>query len=34
VVGLATAPDHALTVDEFNTDDYGRKALAWYPGGF
>ena len=34
VVGLATAPDYALTVDEFNTDDYGPKALAWYTSGF
>jgi hypothetical protein len=34
VVGLATAPDYALTVDEFNTDDYGPKALAWYTTGF
>ena len=33
VVGLATAPDYALTVDEFNTDDYGPKALAWYTSG-
>jgi hypothetical protein len=30
VVGLATAADYGLTVDEFNTDDYGPKALAWY----
>jgi hypothetical protein len=28
VVGLATAADYGLTVDEFNTDDYGPKALA------
>ena len=34
VVGLATAGDYALTVDEFNTDDYGPKALAWYTSGF
>jgi hypothetical protein len=34
VIGLATAPDYALTVDEFNTDDYGPKALAWYTSGF
>jgi hypothetical protein len=30
VVGLATAANYGLTVDEFNTDDYGPKALAWY----
>ena len=34
VVGLATAADYPLTVDEFNTDDYGPKALAWYTSGF
>jgi hypothetical protein len=34
VVGLATAADYGLTVDEFNTDDYGPKALAWYTSGF
>jgi hypothetical protein len=34
VVGLATAGDYGLTVDEFNTDDYGPKALAWYTSGF
>jgi hypothetical protein len=34
VVGLATAADYGLTVDEFNTDDYGPKALAWYASGF
>jgi hypothetical protein len=28
--GLATAADYGLTLDEFNTDDYGPKALAWY----
>jgi hypothetical protein len=28
-VGLLTAADYGLTVDEFNTDDYGPKALAW-----
>jgi hypothetical protein len=33
-LGLATAGDYALTVDEFNTDDYGPKALAWYTSGF
>jgi hypothetical protein len=34
VVGFVTAPDYGLTVDEFNTDDYGPKALAWYTSGF
>jgi hypothetical protein len=34
VLGLATATNYALTVDEFNTDDYGPKALAWYTSGF
>jgi hypothetical protein len=34
VVGLATASDYGLSVDEFNTDDYGPKALAWYTSGF
>jgi hypothetical protein len=23
-----------MTIDEFNTDDYGPKALAWYTSGF
>jgi hypothetical protein len=34
VLGLATASDYGFTVDEFNTDDYGPKALAWYTSGF
>ncbi|MEA2989994.1 MAG: hypothetical protein QOG83_2705 [Alphaproteobacteria bacterium] len=34
VIGLATAGDYGMTVDEFNTDDYGPKALAWYTSGF
>lgn len=34
VIGLATAGDYGITVDEFNTDDYGPKALAWYTSGF
>jgi hypothetical protein len=34
VLGLATAADYGLTVDEFNADDYGPKALAWYTSGF
>ena len=34
VVGIATAGDYGITIDEFNTEDYGRKALAWYTSGF
>ena len=34
VIGLATARDYGFTVDEFNTDGYGPKALAWYVSGF
>src|SRR5687767_12651685 len=34
VIGLATAGDYGISVDEFNADDYGPKALAWYTSGF
>lgn len=34
VIGVATAGDYGITIDEFNTEDYGRKALAWYTSGF
>jgi len=34
MVGMATAGDYGITIDEFNTEDYGRKALAWYTSGF
>ena len=34
ILGLATAADYGITVDEFNADDYGPKALAWYTSGF
>ena len=34
VTGLATASHYGMTIDEFNTDDYGPKALAWYTSGF
>jgi hypothetical protein len=34
VIGLATAGHYGMTIDEFNTDDYGPKALAWYTSGF
>jgi hypothetical protein len=33
-LGLATASHYGFTIDEFNTDDYGPKALAWYTSGF
>src|SRR5215212_9038357 len=33
-IGLATAPDYGISIDEFNADDYGPKALAWYTSGF
>ena len=34
VIGLATASDYGITVDEWNADDYGTKSLAWYVSGF
>src|SRR5215475_15678346 len=34
VIGLATAADYGLSTDEFNTDEYGPKALAWYTSVF
>ncbi|WP_024508957.1 hypothetical protein [Bradyrhizobium sp. ARR65] len=34
VIGLVTAADYGVSTDEFNTDDYGPKALAWYTSGF
>jgi hypothetical protein len=34
VAGAVTAGDYGITIDEFNTEDYGRKALAWYTSGF
>lgn|GEM_PF-670120 len=33
-IGLATASDYGVTIDEFNANDYGPKALAWYTSGF
>src|SRR6478672_12173794 len=33
-IGLATASDYGISTDEFNVDDYGPKALAWYTSGF
>jgi hypothetical protein len=34
VIGLVTARNYGVTIDEFNTEDYGPKALAWYTSGF
>src|SRR5262244_1034868 len=34
VVGISTAGDYGVTIDEFNANDYGPKALAWYTSGF
>ena len=34
VLGLSTAADYGISIDEFNADDYGPKALAWYTSGF
>lgn len=34
LIGLVTASDFGFTIDEFNADDYGPKALAWYTSGF
>src|SRR4051812_7352754 len=33
-IGLAMASDYGISIDEFNADDYGPKALAWYTSGF
>jgi hypothetical protein len=33
-VALWTVGDYAITVDEFNADDYGSKSLAWYTSFF
>ncbi len=34
VTGVWTVGDYGITVDEYNADDYGLKALAWYTSGF
>jgi len=34
VVALWTVADYAITLDEFNADDYGGKSLAWYTSLF
>jgi hypothetical protein len=33
-IGMVTAGNYGISIDEFNTEDYGRKALAWYTSGF
>jgi hypothetical protein len=33
-VALWTVADYAITVDEFNADEYGGKSLAWYTSLF
>ena len=34
LAGLLTIGDYSITIDEWNADDYGAKALAWYLSGF
>lgn len=34
IIGVATAADYGVSTDEFNTEEYGPKALAWYTSGF
>ncbi len=34
LVALWTVSDYAITVDEFNADDFGQKSLAWYTSLF
>ena len=34
IVGFVTVGDYGITIDEWNADDYGRKALSWYLSGF
>jgi hypothetical protein len=34
VIGLATARDYGISIDEFYFQDYGPNALAWYASGF
>ena len=34
LVAIWTVGDYAITVDEFNADDYGQKSLAWYTSLF
>lgn len=33
-IGLSSASHYGISIDEFNADDYGPKALAWYKSGF
>src|SRR5215475_1250750 len=34
LVAIWTVGDYAITVDEFNADDYGQKSLTWYTSFF
>src|SRR4051794_34419264 len=34
LAALWTVGDYAITVDEFNADEYGQKSLAWYTSVF
>jgi hypothetical protein len=34
LVAIWTVGDYAITVDEFNADDYGQKSLIWYTSLF
>ena len=34
LLGILRISDYGITIDEWNADDYGRKALAWYASGF
>src|SRR5215475_1221314 len=34
LIAIWTVGDYAITVDEFNADDYGQKSLAWYTSFF
>lgn len=33
-IGAATVTEYGITADEFNAQDYGTKALAWFTSGF
>lgn len=34
VLGILQIGDYAITIDEWNADDYGAKAIEWYASGF
>ena len=34
VIGLMTVFDYGITIDEFTSDEYGDKVIAWYLSGF